>query len=201
MYAYIKGILAAVRTESVVLENNGIGYNVLVPAHFTEGLAIGDEVTAYTHFSVREDAMQLFGFRSEDELEIFRLLLTVSGIGPKGALGVLNGLTADELRFAVLSDDAASIAKAPGIGKKTAQKIILELKDKLDLEEAFEKKAAGAAEVPLSGKDSPESEAVLALTALGYASRDALKAVKKAAAAGTPANDVEALLKAALREL
>ena len=201
MYAYIKGILAAVRTESVVLENNGIGYNVLVPTHFTEGLAIGDEVTAYTHFSVREDAMQLFGFRSEDELEIFRLLLTVSGIGPKGALGVLNGLTADELRFAVLSDDAASIAKAPGIGKKTAQKIILELKDKLDLEEAFEKKAAGAAEVPLSGKDSPESEAVLALTALGYASRDALKAVKKAAAAGTPANDVEALLKAALREL
>ncbi len=201
MYAYIKGILAAVRTESVVLENNGIGYNVLVPTHFTEGLAIGDEVTAYTHFSVREDAMQLFGFRSEDELEIFRLLLSVSGIGPKGALGVLNGLTADELRFAVLSDDAASIAKAPGIGKKTAQKIILELKDKLDLEEAFEKKAAGAAEVPLSGKDSPESEAVLALTALGYASRDALKAVKKAAAAGTPANDVEALLKAALREL
>ena len=201
MYAYIKGMLAAVRTDSVVLENNGIGYNVLVPANFTEGLSIGDEVTAYTHFSVREDAMQLFGFRTEDELGIFRLLLTVSGIGPKGALGVLTGMSADELRFAVLADDAASIAKAPGIGKKTAQKIILELKDKLNLEEAFEKKIENNAGAVPAGNDSPESEAVLALAALGYSSKEALKAVKKAAAAGTPADDVEALLKAALREL
>ena len=157
MYAYIKGMLAAVRTESVVLENNGIGYNVLVPANFTEGLSIGDEVTAYTHFSVREDAMQLFGFRTEDELGIFRLLLTVSGIGPKGALGVLTGMSADELRFAVLADDAAAIAKAPGIGKKTAQKIILELKDKLNLEEAFEKKTAAEWDRIFTEADIPHS--------------------------------------------
>ena len=145
--------------------------------------------------------MQLFGFRTEDELGIFRLLLTVSGIGPKGALGVLTGMSADELRFAVLADDAAAIAKAPGIGKKTAQKIILELKDKLNLEEAFEKKIENNAGAVPAGNDSPESEAVLALAALGYSSKEALKAVKKAAAAGTPADDVEALLKAALREL
>jgi Holliday junction DNA helicase RuvA len=168
-----------VRTDSVVLENNGIGYNVLVPANFTEGLSIGDEVTAYTHFSVREDAMQLFGFRTEDELGIFRLLLTVSGIGPKGALGVLTGMSADELRFAVLADDAAAIAKAPGIGKKTAQKVIIELKDKLDLQEAFDAKVRHAEETDV-GAGTPENEAVLALTSLGYTGTDALKALIQA---------------------
>ncbi|MCR5295183.1 MAG: Holliday junction branch migration protein RuvA [Lachnospiraceae bacterium] len=201
MYAYIKGVLKAVRPDSVVLDNHGIGYHILVPAHFAEGLAAGDEVTAYTHFSVREDAMQLFGFRTEDELELFRLLLSVSGIGPKGALGVLTGMSADELRFAILSDDASSIAKAPGIGRKTAQKIILELKDKLDLEEAFEKKVQLTEEALADGKDSPESEAVLALAALGYPRGDALKAVRKVLGAGTDPLDVEAILKAALREL
>ena len=96
-------------------------------------LAVGEERKLHTHFAVREDAMQLYGFLSEDDLQVFRLLLGVSGVGPKGALGILSQMNGDDLRFAVLSDDAQSIAKAQGIGKKTAQKVILELKDKLDL--------------------------------------------------------------------
>ena len=127
------------------------------------------------------------------------MLLMVSGIGPKGALGVLSGLSADELRFAVLTGDAAALAKAPGIGKKTAQKIILELKDRLNLQDVVEKKldSANVSAVP---KGSAQSEAVLALVALGYGNAEALKAGRKAAEK-TGADDVEALLKAALREM
>ena len=202
MIAFIEGLVAGLDGDCAVIAAGGIGYEILMPASALQSLpAPGSPIRVYTHMYVREDNIGLFGFLTRDDLKMFRQLITVSGIGPKGALGVLTGMTADELRFAVLSDDAASIAKAPGIGKKTAQKIILELKDKLNLEEAFEKKAEHNAGAAPAGKDSPESEAVLALAALGYSSRDALKAVKKAIAAGTPADDVEALLKAALREL
>ena len=159
---------------------------------------IDGEVKIHTYFQVREDAMQLYGFLSKDDLEMFRLLLNVNGIGPKAALGVLAGLTADELRFAVLSDDI----KAPGIGKKTAQKLILELKDKLKLEDAFEKKLAHEQEAAsVSGFliHDGRQEAAEALIALGYSSTDAMKAVRK----GTDVSpdDVEALLKAALKQL
>ena len=146
--------------------------------------------------------MQLFGFLSKDDLQMFRLLLGVNGIGPKAALGVLAGLTADELRFAVLSDDAKTISKAPGIGKKTAQKLILELKDKLKLEDAFEKKLAHEQEAAaISGTNilDARKEAVEALVALGYSSTDALRAVRKVT--DVPPDDVEAILKAALKNL
>ena len=162
MYAYIKGDVAAIEEESLIIENNGIGYRVIVPASILDGeIGIGDSVKVYTYFSVREDAMQLFGF---------------------------------------LSDDAATISKAPGIGKKTAQKIILELKDKVDLLDAFERKALHTEEREKSSKnESPQSEAVLALTALGYSNAQALKAVRAASALGF--SEVEDLLKAALKEL
>ena len=145
--------------------------------------------------------MQLFGFLSEDDLEIYRLLIGVSGIGPKGALGILSGLSADALRFAVLADDAKTIAKAPGIGLKTAKKLILELRDKLSLEEAFEARLAGekareGAE-PSAGLTAARNEAVEALTALGYSSSEALKAVRQVEAAD--GMDVEEILKAALK--
>ena len=121
--------------------------------------------------------MQLFGFLSEDDLEMYQLLLNVNGIGPKAALGVLSVLTPDDLRFAVLADDAKAIAKAPGIGNKTAQKLILELKDKLSLEDAFEKKLGKASEtMPLPADSDAKTEALEALTALGYSASDALKA-------------------------
>ncbi len=131
---------------------------------------------------------------------MFRKLLGVSGVGPKAGIAILSALGADTLRFAILSDDAATISKAPGIGKKTAQKIILELKDKVDLLDAFERKALHTEEREKSSKnESPQSEAVLALTALGYSNAQALKAVRAASALGF--SEVEDLLKAALKEL
>ena len=145
--------------------------------------------------------MQLYGFLTRDDLRMFKLLLGVNGIGPKAGLGVLSALSADELRFAVLADDAASIAKAPGIGKKTAQKLILELKDKLNLEDAFEQKLVNqAAKSPAaSGETDGIHEAVQALTALGYPSADALRAVKKVENAQNMT--VEDILKAALKKM
>ena len=133
MIAYIKGEVAWIEEERIVLESGNIGYNIMMPASsFDTQDLVGKEVKIYTHLNVREDAMQLYGFLNLDELKTFRLLLGVNGIGPKAALGILSDLTTDELRFAVLSDDVKTISKAPGIGKKTAQKLILELKDKID---------------------------------------------------------------------
>ena len=145
--------------------------------------------------------MQLYGFLSRDDLQVFRLLLGVNGIGPKAALGILAGLTADELRFAVLSDDVKTLSRAPGIGKKTAQKLILELKDKLNAEEAFELKLAHVQEEVGSETAAADGsrEAVEALVALGYSSTQALQAVRKVS--GIPADDVEGILKAALKNL
>ena len=202
MYAYIKGELADIGESSIVIDNNGIGYNIIVPGSvINSGISLGDEVKIYTHFSVREDAMQLYGFISKDDLAMFRLLLGVNGIGPKAACGILSGMSADDLRFAVLSDDAASIAKAPGVGRKTAQKIILELKDKVDLQDAFEIKAAHTeAKAAKHTETNIESEATMALTALGYPNAQAMKAVR-AAAQKNGVSTVEDLLKAALKEL
>ena len=202
MYAYIKGEVAEVGDTSIDIDNNGIGYNITVPGSVTEsGISIGDEVKIYTHFAVREDAMQLYGFISKDDLAMFRLLLNVNGIGPKAACAILSGLSADDLRFAVLSDDAASIARAPGVGRKTAQKIILELKDKVDLQDAFELKAAHTEEkISKNTGNSTETEAVMALTALGYSNSQALRAVKSVSGK-QGVSSVEDLLKAALKEL
>ena len=146
--------------------------------------------------------MVLFGFFRKDDLQMFKLLLGVNGVGPKAALGVLAGITADELRFAVLSDDVKTLSKAPGIGKKTAQKLILELKDKLSLEEAFEQKlsneqADATVATAGTGMTDARQEAVEALVALGYSGTDALRAVRKVP--DEEASDVEAILKAALK--
>lgn len=160
----------------------------------------GESVKIYTYLNVKEDAMQLFGFQAEEDLEMFRLLLNVNGIGPKAALGVLSVLTADDLRFAVLSDDVKAISRAPGVGGKTAQKLILELKDKLKLEDAFERKLASAAHAqPVTAAADARSEAVQALTALGYSNSDALRAVRKSGA--TEDMDTETILKLALKQM
>lgn len=202
MIAYIKGRIAEILEDRVILEAGAMGYNIFMPMASAEAvLRKGDEVKLHTYLNVREDAMQLFGFLTRDDLNTFKLLLGVNGIGPKAALGVLSGLTADELRFAVLADDVKTISRAPGIGKKTAQKLILELKDKMDLQEAFELKTEHVREVQGNGSELSEArkEAVEALTALGYSGADALRAVKKVDM--TPEMDVETLLKAALKNL
>lgn len=206
MIAYIKGRLEAVEPEEgiVVLESGGIGYQILISGRDLDLLpSVGEEMRLYTYLQVREDAFVLYGFFTREDKRLFQLLIGVSGIGPKGALGVLTALSADDLRFAVLSDDAKSISKAPGIGLKTAQKLILELKDKLSLQEAFEARLAGAkareAAPAASELTEVRSEAVEALTALGYSASDALRAVRRIEA--PEGMSVEALLKAALKQM
>ena len=141
MYAYIKGELAEKNIDHIVVEAGGIGYLIYVPAQSIDYLPDeGDQIKVYTYLYIREDAMVLYGFLTKDDLEIFKMLITVSGIGPKGGLGILSTLSADDLRFAILSGDSKTISKAPGIGAKTAQRVIIDLKDKMSLEEAFEKK-------------------------------------------------------------
>ena len=190
MYAYMIGRVADLSEEILVLEVGHIGYNIRIPGSVAGMLPpIGEEVKIYTYTSVREDAIQLFGFLTKDDLEMYRQLIAVNGIGPKGGLALLSVMSADELRMAVLAQDAKAIARAPGIGGKTAQRIILELKDKVSLQDAFTASGAG---------DSARNEAVEALVALGYAASDALRAVKAVEQADM---DVEALLKAALRKL
>lgn len=202
MIGFIRGTVDEIMEDSLIIDNNGMGWQIYVPGSLLDGnIHQGDEVKLYTYLSVSENAIGLYGFFTRDDLEVFRMLLNVSGIGPKGALGVLGALGSDNLRFAVLADDAASIAKAPGIGKKTAQKIVLELKDKFALDDAFEKKLAHVQQNSSvsAGEGSAADDAVQALIALGYSGTEALQAVKKADI--SPEMDTEAVLKAALRHL
>lgn len=199
MIGYIKGTVEYMDAESIILEANNVGFRILVPQSY-QGVRVhlGDEVQIFTFMSVREDDITLFGFLTQEELEVYKLLLTVSGIGPKAALGVLSYLEPDALRLAVLTDDDKTIAKAPGIGKKTAQKIILELKDKFDLEDVIKQES----ETFTAETTDTEaiSDAVQALVSLGYSNSDSLKAVRKAASSGE-GHDSESLLKAALKLL
>lgn len=198
MISYIKGDLTEILEDSIVVEACGIGYNIMVPASlFRELPSVGRMVKIYTHFQVKEDSMSLYGFFSRDDVKIFRMLIGVSGIGPKGALGILSVLTPDDLRFAVLAEDAAAISKAPGIGKKTAQKCIIELKDKLSLEEAVQiKMSHNQAAASAGGEDDPRDEALQALVALGYSSSEAMRAIKAA-----QGETVEDLIKSALKQM
>ena len=203
MIAFLKGEVADITESSLVLEVHGIGYEVLVPGQLLAMIqGIGQEHKLYTYMQVREDTVVLFGFLTRDDLLMFRMLTGVNGVGPKAGLNILSALGADDLRFAILAEDAKKIAKAPGIGAKTAQKIILELKDKLDLEEAFEKKFSSpqlSKEASAAVGSQKVQDAVEALTALGYGSTEALKAVR--AVKATEDMSVEDILKQALKKM
>ena len=202
MISFIRGTAADMTESTVILDTGSIGYEIFMTGTALGQIHIGEELKVHTYFHVREDAMQLYGFLSKDNLQMFKLLIGVNGVGPKAAMGILSGITADELRFAVLSDDVRTISKAPGIGKKTAQKLILELKDKLKLEDAFELKLAHEQEkasAGLGGAADGRQEAVEALVALGYSSTDALRAVRQVT--DVEPDDVEAILKAALKNM
>lgn len=200
MYSYIKGILTDMETDAIVVEAGGIGYHIHTTGQTFDCLpAVGEEIKLYTYLNVREDAMVLYGFLTKDDLRIFKLLLGVSGIGPKGALAILSVMTTDDLRFAVLGEDAKTIAKAPGIGAKTAKRLILELKDKFSLEDAFEQKLAHVEKTAAEGAKNAKNEAVQALVALGYSSSEALRAIGDMEI--TADTDVEDILKAALKNM
>lgn len=203
MIAFVKGILDTVGEDRIVVDHHGMGLEILVPGSVVQELPQpGNEVKLYTYMHVREDAMQLYGFCTRDEKEMFKLLLTVNGVGPRGALGILSALDVDTLRFAILSDDAKSISKAPGIGGKTASKVILELKDKCQIEDMPDRvsETAGAG-LPGGGGGNPEvrRDAIQALVALGYSGTEATRAVR-AVDAGEDMT-VEELLKQSLRNI
>lgn len=197
MYAYIKGEIVDITEDNLVLECNQIGYNIRIPFSVAQRLpGTGATVKIYTYTSVREDAFQLFGFLSKDDLEIYKKLIAVNGIGPKGALSILSAMSADDLRFAILSGDAKAISKAPGIGNKSAERIILELRDKVHFadESVLSEPNTEAGSQPGS---EAKNEALEALVSLGYSPAEALKALKQVAV--TDNMDSGAVLKQALK--
>lgn len=185
MISYLKGELAGAGEGIAVVDVGGMGFRVFITDRDQADLpAVGDPVQLYTYLSVREDAIWLYGFLSEEDRQVFRQLLTVSGVGPKAALGILSALSANDLRFAVFSDDVKAISKAPGVGLKTAKKLILELKDRLKLEDAIPGGGNPDEEAGSHAQDTDVTEAVEALVTLGYSSSEALRAVKRVKMAG-----------------
>lgn len=202
MIAFIQGELCDAGQDTIVVACHGIGYEIQIPVSVAQVLPDpGNVVKIYTYTYVREDALGLFGFLTQDDLKIFKLLITVNGVGPKVALAILSAMTADELRFAILAEDAKAIAKAPGIGPKTAKRMIIELKDKLNLESMIE--GHGDTEMSLSDPGDAAAnvrdEVIMALTALGYGNTEAVRAVR--AVSGADEMDSETLLKQALKKI
>ena len=202
MIAFVKGEIAAIYEDCVIIDTGNLGYEIKVSTGTINLLpGIGQEIRLYTYTYVREDIFQLYGFLTRDDMDIFKQLITVSGIGPKGGLAVLSVMSADDLRFAIISADAKAIAKAPGIGKRTAERIILDLKGKVSLDdtliardsETYGNIGSNALET------SAKNEAIEALVALGYGATEAMKAVKQVTA--TDDMNTETILKAALKHL
>lgn len=199
MISYIKGILEDMSPGMMVVDNHGIGYQMMVPMRGESFPKIGQEIKIYTHMHVREDDVSLFGFLSKEEKEAFELLIGVNGIGPKVGLSVLSTLSVYELKMAVISEDVKTISKTPGLGPKGAKKLILELKDKLSFEE-LEEDGVGA-EIFDTSVDSSDSVMITieGLVSLGYSKSEAAIAVNKVEDAKdlTP----EELLKKALKNI
>lgn len=198
MITFLEGVLVEAWPTHVVVGVHGVGYHVAIPLSSYDKLpAVGQPIRILTHLQVREDAHVLFGFMTAAERDLFRLLVAnVSGIGPKTALDVLSGTTVTNFKAAVVAGDAGLLAKTKGIGKKTAERIIVELKDKVGVAAAWE--AASAAHAP-TPEEAQVNDAVLALIALGYKQVDAHKVVKQAWDRGT--RDVEELIRQGLKAL
>ena len=210
MIAFIEGTLVKKTVATVVVATaSGLGYELFVPVTDLEQMpANGSRILLHTYLQVKEDGVALFGFLTEDALQIFKLLITVNGIGPKGAIGILSGISLDDLRFAILAEDSKTISKIPGIGPKTAAKLVLELKDKFKLEDAIEAKLIHGEQTTAEGKSGKEEakraaalrdEAAQALVALGYSMTGAVKVLKEAEITDT--TTVEDLLKYGLKNL
>lgn len=200
MISYIRGELVALEEEKVIVDVGGVGYGIYMSGQAMSMLPpTGNEVKIHTYLNVKEDAMQLYGFLTRDDLEVFKLVIGVNGIGPKGGLSILSQLTSDDLRLAVMSKDVKAISSAPGIGKKTAEKLILELKDKLRIEDVLNHQVEGEGSAVISIGQGLQADAVQALVALGYGNTEALRAVKKVEI--EESTTVEDVLKSALKFL
>lgn len=201
MYAYFIGRVAQINSDSIVLETNGIGYNIIMSRRDMSELIPGDELKVYTYTSVREDAIWLYGFLDSQSLAFFKLLLTVSGVGPKGAMGVLSGASVDDIQVAVIAQDSKMLSKLPGIGAKTAARIILDLKDKVNANDVLAGVVGdgGNAKSATGAVTGVKAEAAEVLTALGYSASEAMKAINKVEI--NEGMNAEDLVTMALREM
>ncbi len=202
MIAYLKGTLEEIGSDYIVVDVHDIGYQVKVSLRVIEGLpGIGNEIKIHTYTYVREDIIALYGFLTKDDLQMFLMLLGVNGVGPKGALGIVSVFTAQQRRLAIISQDAKTIAKAPGIGAKTAQRMLIDLKDKVSAEETFANLGVDISDTISTDSSNTEArkDAIEALTALGYSPAESLKAVKMVEI--TEAMSSEDILKAALKHI
>ena len=200
MISYVKGALAEKSGDRIVVEAGPVGLGIYVPLSVLEVLPpLGEEVKIYTYLQVREDDLSLYGFLNRQDLDMFRRLIGVNGIGPKGALGILSALSPDALRLAILTGDAKAISKAPGVGAKTAQRIILDLKEKVSAEEMLASVADTEERTSVPLMQEAGREAATALVALGYSNLEASKAVKNVQI--TEDMDAEAVLRASLKYL
>lgn len=200
MYAYIKGKLAYRHNDYVVVDANGVGYKIHTALSTIESLgAEGADVRMYTHLYVREDIMSLYGFATQEELGMFELLLTVSGVGPKAAVSLISAVSPSKFGLAVITDDTKMLTRAQGIGSKMAQRIILELRDKIKKEQLIAVSGSTKEQnTPDSRGDSKVSEAVSALMVLGYTAVEASKAVSTVYSNEA---DLESIIKGALKNL
>ncbi len=200
MIGFLKGVIEAIYDDRIVIDVNGLGFNVNMSLSQMEMLPpYGSSIKVYTYTAVREDAIQLYGFTTADSLELFRMLITVNGIGPKGALAILSSMNTDELRYAIMSGDAKTISKAPGIGAKTAQRLIIDLKDKISVRDMLNEYSVNASAKGSTELSGAKSEAIEALTALGYSATDAMRAVKESQADDEA--DTETVIKLALKHI
>jgi Holliday junction DNA helicase RuvA len=198
MIAFIQGTVFKRREDSIIIEANGIGYQVYMSSRDIMEIENNQEYLIHTYMQVKEDGIALFGFLSEDDVDVFKLLITVSGVGPKIGLACLSVYSVSDIKFAIISEDDKTLSKVPGLGSKTAKKIILELKDKISLPDSIEENF-NSKNKSLDNSDSAKNDAVLALSSLGYSQTEALQAIAKIQ--DSKDMDVEELIKQALKKL
>lgn len=201
MISYIKGTITFIYENRIVIENNGIGYNVWISENTRSKLAVNDKVIKiFTYMNVKEDSIDLFGFLSMEELDIFNKLISVSGVGPKSALSLLSSMEPSKITLAIITDDITALSRGQGIGKKTAQRIVLELKDKIDALE-YSNNFVGLSDINISNIkniDSEKQDAIDALLSLGFGRSEVIKAVTEIDGATSTSSEI---IKTALKKL
>ncbi len=202
MISYIKGTIELISENYIIIENNGIGYNISVSENTRNRLSKKNEQTKiYTYMNVKEDGISLFGFLSMEELEIFNKLISVSGVGPKGALSILSVMSPSEIILAIITDDIQTLSKGQGIGKKTAQRIALELKDKVNtINSSFENSVSNSSlsSESFNSSGTEKNEAIAALSELGFTKSEAVKAIMELDCNGLNSSEI---IKLALKKL
>lgn len=197
MIGYLRGKVTHLFSEYCFIDVGGVGYRVFIPSSTRQELGLGGDALLFTYLNVREDALLLYGFHSQEEYDMFQLLISISGVGPKVALGVLSAISPADFAIAVSQKNAALLTRIPGIGKKTAERMILELKDKLGLPESLAAApSAGRAANPAGPADEMQ-EALQALMALGYSQAEIVPVLHKVKAEGQSAAE---MIKLALKE-